>query len=117
MFGLLERALASFDRSLYRSFDPRSMRGRHSKWPALVKRFKAEKRTCVVSGLKTTLEVHHLKPYHLFPELELEWDNLRLIARPFHYLFGHFCNWTDYNPDFDLQVETYREWVAKHRRK
>lgn len=54
-------------------------------------------------GLQRELNVHHIKPFHLFPELELVDDNLiTLCERPSfscHWVFGHGGHsWSDYNP-------------------
>jgi hypothetical protein len=35
------------------------------------------------------LEVHHIKPFHLHPELELDTNNLVVLCRNCHYQAGH----------------------------
>lgn len=82
--------------------------GRSSKWDSTRKKHLKQFPVCCVSGLKTDLEVHHVRPYHLYPELELDPANLRTISRPYHFLFGHFCNWQMWNPDFDKMVAEIR---------
>lgn len=59
---------------------------------------------CIACGHKKNLEVHHIKPFHLFPELELEPSNLITLGAKcpsgnHHYLFGHCHDWHSYNPD------------------
>lgn len=55
---------------------------------------------CLACGRKNKLEVHHIKPVHIFPELELELSNLvTLCADPCHILFGHLMNFKSYNKD------------------
>ncbi len=57
---------------------------------------------CRVCGRRNHLNVHHKKPYHLFPELELVDENLITLcegATGCHLLIGHLGNWEAYNPD------------------
>ena len=89
---------------------------RSPKWKTVRKLFIAENPVCVVSGLKTDLDVHHLVPFHRDPGLELVKSNLRTVQRPFHYLLGHLCNWSTYNPDFDEMVREIRAKIAESKR-
>jgi hypothetical protein len=46
--------------------------------------------------------VHHIQPFHLYPELELDIKNLIvLMSYPYnvHFLMGHLLNWNRWNPD------------------
>lgn len=58
---------------------------------------------CAICGAKKYLEVHHIKPFHLFPALEFDEDNLvTLCMTPYHYchfVFGHHWNWSNYNKE------------------
>lgn len=49
---------------------------------------------CGKGGDHEELNVHHIKPYHLFPDLELEPTNLVTLCNySLHHLwFGHFGN-------------------------
>ncbi len=68
---------------------------------------------CAVCGNAKNLVPHHIKPYHLFPELELADTNLIVLCEgPIvncHYLFGHLRNWRSWNPDVVLQATA---WAA-----
>lgn len=46
------------------------------------------------------LQVHHKKPFHLWPELEMEDDNLCVLceANRCHVMAGHLGNYKSYNP-------------------
>ena len=98
---------------------------RSSHWPTLEKRFIAEHSKCAACGSTEKLNVHHIKPFHLFPELELDEKNLITLCMEHqcHILLGHGGNFKAYNPhcvedvekvshDFSLLTE-----VAKHARK
>ena len=54
---------------------------------------------CLACGTTHNLDVHHIKPYHLFPELELDTTNLVTLCRKHHYEIGHFRDWRKYNID------------------
>jgi hypothetical protein len=57
---------------------------------------------CAACFGKDYLEVHHVKPFHLHPELELEPANLiTLCENPTHnchFIFGHVLDWRLANP-------------------
>lgn len=67
--------------------------------------------TCVACGGKELLQVHHIEPYHLYPEKELWPSNLITLcqhpARLCHFLFGHLYDWAAWNPDV-------KEYAANH---
>lgn len=76
---------------------------RSKKWPAFSKSFLKDK-SCAVCDRKTKLNAHHVKPFHLFPELELVESNLIALcidgpgSTNCHCLVGHCGDWKDYNP-------------------
>jgi hypothetical protein len=55
--------------------------------------------------------VHHIRPFHLHPELELEQDNLITLcekrAHDCHFQVGHFMNWSWFNPDVRVDAADY----------
>lgn len=67
--------------------------------------------TCAACGGTELLQVHHVKPFHLHPDLELDPGNfITLCEKPghdCHYVFGHAGNWHGY-------VVTVRADAAKH---
>lgn len=59
---------------------------------------------CAVCGYQERLNVHHIKPFHLFPELELDPTNFITLGEAcptgnHHLLFGHLGKWESYNAD------------------
>ena len=71
-------------------------------WPEVEKKFLKENPTCAACGSKNRLQVHHIKPYHLFPSLELRNDNLITLCmdeNECHLLIGHGDNFKAYNPN------------------
>jgi hypothetical protein len=71
---------------------------------------------CAGCGGRSHLNVHHKKPFHLHPDLELEPTNLITLceepSRMCHYHFGHnSLSWACYNP----HVEEDATLFAKRR--
>lgn len=75
---------------------------------------------CQACGTTDNLEVHHKRPFHLHPELELQDSNLLTLCEKkghdCHFVFGHFHNWSAYNPFVVPDVARYRgESQEAHR--
>lgn len=85
---------------------------RSSQWPKCRKAKLAEQKTCEACGSKKSLEVHHIKPFHLFPDLELVQSNLMVLCEGegcnCHFTFGHLLNWKSYNPSAVTDAEWFR---------
>jgi 5-methylcytosine-specific restriction protein A len=75
---------------------------RSSRWPEVRKLFLAGKKCAVCNGIKH-LEAHHLQPFHLHPELELDDNNLLPLCEDkenginCHLAFGHLGNFKSIN--------------------
>lgn len=76
---------------------------------------------CVACGGKDHLNAHHRKPFHLFPELELDPTNLLTLCEHgpgdtnCHLLLGHGGNWSLWNPQVQNDVEWFAEMLARIR--
>lgn len=87
MFGWLRRKIEEFGA-------PRS-----GSWPRVRREHLAKEPACIACGRTGDLEVHHVKPFHEKPELELDDQNLvTLCADPCHRVFGHCLDWKLSNP-------------------
>jgi len=71
--------------------------GRASGWSALSRKYREENPHCAVCGTLQNVEVHHVIPYHIDPQLELQEFNLISLCRHDHFLFGHLGSWHSYN--------------------
>lgn len=75
-------------------------------WPAVRAAHLRVQPACAYSGATSHLEVHHILPFHLFPDLELDPDNLITLSEHSdvlggmncHLVIGHFGDWKNYNP-------------------
>jgi len=86
---------------------------RSSKWPTVEKHFLAQYPTCAACGGKDRLNVHHCKPFHLDPELELDTSNLVTLCmgeKECHLHLGHGGNFKEYCPD----VRDYAAQALSH---
>lgn len=84
-------------------------------WSAVRKQHLKKFPRCAVTGSTTDLEVHHIKPYHLYPELELQDSNLITLTTKFgslnvHLWFGHLGNFQSWNENVreDSQIWMYK---------
>lgn len=62
---------------------------RSGKWPAVRAAFVKLNPRCAACGSANDLHVHHVKPVHTHPELELEPPNLIPLCAKHHWLVGH----------------------------
>ena len=90
---------------------------RSNKWGKVRKEHLKSNFCCKVCGNKKKLEVHHLLPFHLCPEKELDPTNLITLCESrksvnCHLLFGHGLNYRDYNPDCVKDVEHFHDLIV-----
>lgn len=52
---------------------------------------------CVCCGSKKKIQVHHMKPRHVFPELALVIKNLIALCKDCHFHIGHLNSYFRYN--------------------
>lgn len=89
---------------------------RSSKWATVRKRHIEKNPTCAVCGGKDKTEVHHIKPFHKHPELELEPTNLITLCESkshgvvCHLFVGHLGNYKNSNPEV---IEDAKMWSCK----
>ena len=78
--------------------------------------------TCVSCGSTKTLEVHHIKPFHIFPELELDQTNLITLCENStngivcHLFIGHRGCYRDNNDDVVEDSKIIKDYLDKKRK-
>lgn len=86
MFNIL--SIFSYKRYAYRS----------NQWNNVRDNFLKKNNKCSACGTSKNLEVHHIIPVHINPELELFEENLiTLCDKKCHLLFGHLMNYKSWN--------------------
>lgn len=70
-------------------------------WHKVEKDFLSKHTTCAACGSQKHLQVHHMKPFHLYPSLELDESNLIVLCmdKECHLKLGHGGDWKAYNPN------------------
>ena len=89
---------------------------RSPKWPGVQKLHLKFHPICEACGSSKNLNVHHKKPFHLFPEHELDMNNLITLCmdveKECHIKIGHGDNFKDYNPDVEVDSEKVRADIS-----
>lgn len=94
---------------------------RSSKWRSVREIYLKEHPRCEACGDDKNLEVHHVKPYHLFPELELSQHNLMTLCchgiggMNCHLVLGHCGNWSAYSTDPGRAAFQFREMLKRRK--
>lgn len=74
---------------------------RSKAWPKVRKEHLKKFPTCAVCGGKKKLQVHHIKPFHLHQQLELDPNNLITLCEAdghdCHLQFGHLGSFKSWN--------------------
>lgn len=93
---------------------------RSSKWRKTRDEFLRGK-CCEVCGGKKYLIAHHKIPFHLAPELELDFDNLSALCEAkryginCHLLIGHLGNFRRINFIVDADIAYWHQRIVKSR--
>lgn len=91
---------------------------RSGRWPELRKKFLSGK-VCAVCGGKSKLEAHHIMPFHLNAQLELDPNNLIPLCESkhngmnCHLAVGHLGSFKSYNPDVQNDASICRGRLAR----
>lgn len=85
-------------------------------WPKVEKTYRKLHPVCECCGSKLRLNVHHKKPFHLYPALELDPDNLITLcmdqSKECHLKIGHGDDFKDYNPNVVGDVQELRTNIS-----
>lgn len=75
---------------------------RSNKWPAVRAKFLKSNPSCAACGQTDHLQVHHIKPFHMDPSLELNTGNLITLCEDeysCHLKIGHLGSFKKENPE------------------
>jgi 5-methylcytosine-specific restriction enzyme A len=107
MFGLFKHTI-NLTRHYFRDMGIAPKRSTH--WKTLEHHFLQEHPICEACGTHIRVQVHHKKPFHIHPELELNTTNLISLCmsrRECHLWIGHGGNFKEWNP----KVEDYAAMI------
>lgn len=96
-------------RSLHR--ERNKSRGRSPGWDAARDAHLLREPVCVACGGDSLLQVHHVAPFHLHPELELDPTNLITLCMgeyDCHLRIGHGDSFRCYNPQVRDDAAAFR---------
>lgn len=105
-----------FFRKLFGLEDDRTFGApRSGKWPTVRKHF-LEGKTCAACGSSDSIEAHHVVPFHIAPDKELDEHNLIALcdSHGCHFAFGHLYSWKAYNQSVRADAES---WLIKVRKR
>jgi|APGre2960657404_1045060.scaffolds.fasta_scaffold32638_1 5-methylcytosine-specific restriction protein A len=69
--------------------------------------------SCAACGTRRSLAVHHIEPFHLYPERECDLSNLITFCPICHLIFGHLKSWQSHNPQVISDAEGFLEKVRR----
>lgn len=87
---------------------------RSSRWSSTRKHHLEKHGECALCGGDKKLEVHHIRPFHVHPELELEPSNLITLCEDkgngvyCHLFFGHLGSFKSINENLLEDLETWK---------
>ena len=85
---------------------------RSPQWASVRKSHLLNDPVCRACNGTDKLQVHHIRPFHLYPELELDPSNLMTLCessdKECHLILGHNGNFKDYNAEVLSDVKQYR---------
>ena len=92
---------------------------RSPKWDSLRDNFLKQNSFCAACGSEEFLQVHHIKPFHLFPEEELNEKNLITLCEgkknKCHFNIGHLGNWKTNNPEVVHDSEKFYQVIISKK--
>lgn len=90
---------------------------RSTLWPATRKAHLAKEPCCRACGSKERLNVHHVEPFHVRKDLELDDRNLVTLCEApghnCHLVFGHLLDWKSWNTAVLADADAYRDKVRR----
>ena len=91
---------------------------RSGRWPTVRERHLQEHPACAVCGGTKKVEVHHMHPFHLHPDLELDPENLITLCEDdddgvnCHLLFGHLGDFKSFNETVAADAALWNQKIS-----
>jgi len=85
-------------------------------WRKIRNQYVKQHPECAICGTTKSPEIHHIKDFSTYPELELETSNLiTLCGKRCHFFFGHLLDWKSINPELIEDVEWMNQKIKNRR--
>ena len=88
---------------------------RSPEWGPFRDRIVRENPFCAGCSKQTSLEVHHITPFHVRPDLEVDPANVMVLCRDCHWWIGHLRDWRLHNPHVIEDAANYRQRFTEAR--
>lgn len=92
---------------------------RSPRWDDVRDMYIATHESCAACGSMEKIQVHHIKPFHIYPELELEESNLIALCmseNECHLSLGHGGSFRCYNPNIKKDSENFLKSSSEERK-
>ena len=88
---------------------------RSSAWPKVRAEYLKTHYVCECCGGSKGIEIHHKRPFYLFPTLELDKENLITLCekRGCHLAMGHLYYYKSYNPNIETDIILWNKKVKE----
>lgn len=80
---------------------------RSSSWVAVRKEHLKKQPHCMGCGSFRKLQVHHIEPFHINSNRELDPTNLITLCSSCHLVFGHLMDYTSWNENVEKDCQVY----------
>ena len=95
--------------------DPRlGGKERSPKWEEVRGQYRKKNPLCAVCG-NWKVEIHHIKPFHLYPELELDESNFISLCEVHHFWFGHLGSYKSFNESVREDSKIWNEKIKSRK--
>lgn len=119
LFGIALRIAYDVGRAPTESTHFGEVAPRSGHWPKVRADFLATHTACEICGCDRGLQVHHVKAFHLYPELELEPKNFVVLCGPeghgCHFSFGHLFDYKLSNAHIRDDIAYFKKRVDTAR--
>lgn len=99
---LFKRLAKSFTKLYSKARESHKSHARSPEWAKIRDAFVEKNPSCAACGGGVDIQVHHILPFHLHPELELETTNLISLCMgddQCHLMIGHGDSFRFFNPN------------------
>ena len=115
---ILKRIIHAVNKIKSKSREIHKEHTRSSHWAKVRDNYLEENPLCAACGSGLDIQIHHKKPFHLHPELELDSKNLISLCmdkNECHLKLGHGGSFKSFNPNVEEDAKKFRIISEKER--